>query len=90
MLFCLVYADICFNLQFLYVNQSFAPAPDVDIGTMFDVSLCKDHFHFVVFLSVKLKLVFSDLRKSDVLIRTSELILLLNPVLDATVSVIAE
>jgi len=43
----------CINLQFLYVNQSFAPAPDVDIGTMFDVSsFCNSNFQRVIFISV--------------------------------------
>lgn len=27
---------LCF--QFLYVNQAFAPAPDMEVGTVFDVS----------------------------------------------------
>lgn len=26
--------------KFIYVNQSFAPSPDVDVGVLFDVSTC--------------------------------------------------
>ena len=28
-----------FFFQFLYVNQAFAPSPDTDIGSVFDVSI---------------------------------------------------
>ncbi len=32
--------------QFLYVNQSFAPAPDVEVGTLYEVSRTLAPFHF--------------------------------------------
>lgn len=30
--------------QFIYVNQSFAPSPDQDVGALFDVSKHKELF----------------------------------------------
>jgi hypothetical protein len=34
-----MYNYVMFGLfQFLYVNQSFAPAPDTEVGVLFDVS----------------------------------------------------
>lgn len=33
-----------FVLQFIYVNQSFAPSPDQDVGALFDVSKHRDLF----------------------------------------------
>ena len=34
---------LVFGFQFIYVNQSFAPAPDVEIGTLYDVSKHQHH-----------------------------------------------
>ncbi len=32
----LSHSTFSFPFQFLYVNQSFAPAPDVDVGTLYE------------------------------------------------------
>jgi len=34
--------------QFVYVNQAFAPAPDVDIGTLYDVSFFLWKFYSLI------------------------------------------